>query len=942
MVQIDLEQDFAISQLVSKLTGKECSWPENFFDIVFKKNTPEQPARIYYYETKNDSQPPIVNKKENKYLNGYNLEAAVDLTLLETKQLLLKVNIATNKGMEAHVALADQINIFVLELAGKNKGTDKHKKYINGPDLYLNTKITPNVFGFTTGLNFFEYPFGTADIAIGRKKLNKGKTEPKLNAKLTADKAIPIFGNLTVDISYCRSEGLTVNNWPDFSQVYESVEKVIDIADELSKIMKLADPTLVCGEIVDFVADVAYENKFTMTPSFSTKGNDKGGFTLYLVLNGTFEVHVVEQKVTSIAFPNSIMIPLPRGTSFDNLEEKIKDAISSSAASFVKGLIVNKEQWAKLVTIIFVEQAGQLATQMLCEGLIESLTAESIIAGSAAVMTAGGAAVIIADGAAAAAAVASGVAAATAIFTSCFTAGTEVIMANGSTKAIEDVAIGDKILGKDNVINEVLAYDRPKLGSRKLYAINDGPYFITSEHPLLTKAGWKAINPKKTNEENPYLKVGLLTIGDVLLTSNGKNITVKKIAAKAELSHTQLYNFKLDGNNTYFANGYIAHNKGGGGGSHHKPGKPALQSVEYKIESEEIITSWEPEQYASNYKYKILKPDGSALDEQTLTFTETRTTTSVRGKKLAAGIYKAMLCAKRKDFQSKWDMKLIEKLPAVKSVKLGYDRKSEFMQLNWAATVAPAGYYVEIFCGTDIIWQQNVTTNTLDIDPGFMPVGTISAKVIVSGNKNHIQSSSADSENKLPKPTIPLNVVAAKDNGNIKISWKQQPKAGVFDVILFKNGNVFKKSESQSGYAEFDGDTLTGGLYTAKVRKSGSSTQLPSNYTATTNNIKKLSMPVNIIFQYNNKTGCLDISWDNIENNNGYKIIIADSSDLNNIAYEETIAKDVTNKSVQLLEFINYYQSYTASVQTLETRMIWQVCLLKVINIFLKFIVLKK
>ncbi len=134
-------------------------------------------------------------------------------------------------------------------------------------------------------------------------------------------------------------------------------------------------------------------------------------------------------------------------------------------------------------------------------------------------------------------------------------------MKNGSYKNIEDIEIWDKIVGQDNIINTVLWYDRPKLWTRKLYSINNGPYFVTHEHPFMTLEWWKSINPDATWQEMPNFKIRSLELGDILVKENWEYEYIWTIQSKELDSETLLYNFKLDGNNTYYANGYLVHNK---------------------------------------------------------------------------------------------------------------------------------------------------------------------------------------------------------------------------------------------------------------------------------------------------------------------------------------------------------------------------------------------
>lgn len=167
---------------------------------------------------------------------------------------------------------------------------------------------------------------------------------------------------------------------------------------------------------------------------------------------------------------------------------------------------------------------------------------------------------------------------------SCFTGDTLVLMANGHTERIDAISKGDFVLGENGQANSVVDIEIPILGNRQLYAINGGPHFITSEHPIMTADGWKSINPKATAEENANLKVGALGIGDrivklarveanCLVGSDSFDDAVLEPILNSErmLSldaiqsdwNLPLYNLILNGSHTYFANNLLVHNKGG-------------------------------------------------------------------------------------------------------------------------------------------------------------------------------------------------------------------------------------------------------------------------------------------------------------------------------------------------------------------------------------------
>ena len=126
---------------------------------------------------------------------------------------------------------------------------------------------------------------------------------------------------------------------------------------------------------------------------------------------------------------------------------------------------------------------------------------------------------------------------------------------------IEAVKIGDRILGLDGLVNEVMGLVTPKLGDRLLYGFNDCPAFVTAGHPFRTNDGhWKSIDPAATLLEKVGMIVEKLEICDIVLTASGE-VTIERIhSAKGDPAQT-LYDFNLSGNHTYFANGFAVHNK---------------------------------------------------------------------------------------------------------------------------------------------------------------------------------------------------------------------------------------------------------------------------------------------------------------------------------------------------------------------------------------------
>jgi hypothetical protein len=163
----------------------------------------------------------------------------------------------------------------------------------------------------------------------------------------------------------------------------------------------------------------------------------------------------------------------------------------------------------------------------------------------------------------------------------CFTAGTLVAMADGTSRPIEHVQVGDLVLGNAGRVNRVTAVLLPVLGQRSLYALNGGNFFVTAGHPFMTEEGWKAIDPAATPAEHAGLHVGRLAVGDHLLnlaavavqvgggrasSAESVDVRIERVALRNLVGRsadpaTQLYNLRLDGNHTYFANDLLVHNK---------------------------------------------------------------------------------------------------------------------------------------------------------------------------------------------------------------------------------------------------------------------------------------------------------------------------------------------------------------------------------------------
>src|SRR6266480_674784 len=143
----------------------------------------------------------------------------------------------------------------------------------------------------------------------------------------------------------------------------------------------------------------------------------------------------------------------------------------------------------------------------------------------------------------------------------CFPAGTRVLMADGSERAIETLQVGDRVLGHERasfIPTTVLALITPP--PKKVYELtfDDGKTLtLTDSHPISTAEGWKSLHPRATKEENPDLAVSTLHIGDRVHTTGG----MVELMGILPREVVQIYNITVDEPHTFYANSILVHNK---------------------------------------------------------------------------------------------------------------------------------------------------------------------------------------------------------------------------------------------------------------------------------------------------------------------------------------------------------------------------------------------
>jgi hypothetical protein len=158
----------------------------------------------------------------------------------------------------------------------------------------------------------------------------------------------------------------------------------------------------------------------------------------------------------------------------------------------------------------------------------------------------------------------------------CYLAGAKIAMADGRSINIEDVKVGEFVVGAFGEINQVLALKHVTLGIRKLYKINqehdttheeihissDKNMYSIDTDATYSEYGlyWKCISGDGTEEMIMNFGVSkerLRTLHEgVELQSINGPLLLNSIEEYDLPEDTKLYNFVLNGSHTFFVNGY--------------------------------------------------------------------------------------------------------------------------------------------------------------------------------------------------------------------------------------------------------------------------------------------------------------------------------------------------------------------------------------------------
>lgn len=133
----------------------------------------------------------------------------------------------------------------------------------------------------------------------------------------------------------------------------------------------------------------------------------------------------------------------------------------------------------------------------------------------------------------------------------CFPGRTRIKMWDGSTKAIEEIEIGDRVLSYDERKNKLVAKTVLEVkctGKKETYTfetVSGKKITCTANHPVWTREGWKEVFEAKS------IATTETRTGDFFFES---------IIGSRFKAVEKVYNLEVEGTHTYIADGFIVHN----------------------------------------------------------------------------------------------------------------------------------------------------------------------------------------------------------------------------------------------------------------------------------------------------------------------------------------------------------------------------------------------
>ena len=177
----------------------------------------------------------------------------------------------------------------------------------------------------------------------------------------------------------------------------------------------------------------------------------------------------------------------------------------------------------------------------------------------------------------------------------CFVAGTEISLASGDVKNIEDIQVGDLVLTYNHETNEIEHKEveqviHKNVDSTVKYVFDNGDVLeCTLDHPLYSIAG-QYVSYKPEQSKLQYgLEVGQTEVGTKILLQDGSSLEIVSIEEKQ--GKVTVYNLHdVKDNHNFFANKMLVHNRCFVAGTEITLADGDVKNIEDVVIGDEVLT----------------------------------------------------------------------------------------------------------------------------------------------------------------------------------------------------------------------------------------------------------------------------------------------------------------------------------------------------------------
>ena len=150
--------------------------------------------------------------------------------------------------------------------------------------------------------------------------------------------------------------------------------------------------------------------------------------------------------------------------------------------------------------------------------------------------------------------------------TGCVLVDTDILMADGRTKKIQDLKEGDTVMSRErnySIFSGELVHT-PDI--KAFYSINGSRAMFSLDHAVGTRQGWKSLAPEVSNSLNPAYRVTKLHVGDIVKKARKRQKggveyyeeRVENITIKTCLQGQDGYDLHFrEGFHSYYADGFL-------------------------------------------------------------------------------------------------------------------------------------------------------------------------------------------------------------------------------------------------------------------------------------------------------------------------------------------------------------------------------------------------